>query len=128
MLAKLGTLATTAAAAALVVASVAVGERRVEGLGDVQLVQPEGDLCFDELRRRADRVSLGPGREVVLADAEAPAELPKQLQRGNPVARLDPRDVRGGAPGKREPALAEARRFACATQPFAHFPRIVDVV
>ena len=70
---------------------------------------------------------LGAGREVILADAEAPAHLTQELERRNAVARLDAGDVRGRAAREGELALAQTRPFAGLTEPPTDLDRVVDM-
>ena len=55
-----------------------------------------------------------PVARIVLGDAEPAAQLAKELERRDPVARLDPRDVGRGAAGEGELPLAEAGGLACS--------------
>jgi hypothetical protein len=89
----------------------------------VALVEPERELCVHEAGRCV--VALRTGGEVVLAHTEAPAHLAQELERRNPVARLDPRDVRGRAPGEGELALAETRTLAGLPQSLPDRRRVV---
>ena len=91
-------------------------ERRLEHLPRlVGLVEAQRELCVHEPRRGV--VPLRAGGEVVLADAETPAHLAQELEGRDPVARLDPRDVRGRAARKRELALAQAGALTGLSQP-----------
>src|SRR6185503_10011628 len=90
------------------------GVRRVHrGLGvelvrALDVVEAQRDLGLE--RGEVLGLRLLARGEVVLGHAEAPAELPEELERGDPVARLDPRDIRRRAARERELALAQPGR------------------
>ena len=70
---------------------------------------------------------LVPVREAGLADPDPAGELAHHLQRRDPLAPLDPRDVRGAAAGERELPLADPRRLARGMKPLPNGNRIVVV-
>jgi hypothetical protein len=72
-------------------------------------------------------VTLGAGREEVLADSDAPAHLAQQLERGDAVARLDSRNVGGGTTRERELSLTQASPFTGFTEPSTDLDGIVDM-
>jgi hypothetical protein len=98
-----------------------------EPLGGLEIVEPERDLGVEECGLPGDRPVLAPGREVVRADAEALAELAQDLERRNPVAGLDPRDVGGGAALERELALVQARALPRFPEPRADLGGAIDM-
>ena len=101
----------------------------VEIARDVDVGQAQGDLCIHErLRIRLRRRLRAARRQEVLGDAEAPPHLAQELERGDAGARLDPRDVRGGAAREGQVALAEARCLASRAEPSADRGRVVDVL
>src|SRR5439155_93414 len=59
--------------------------------------------------------------------ADAPAQLPEQLQGRDSHARFDPRDVGGRAAGERKLPLAQPGAFARVAQPPPDGDGIVDV-
>ena len=63
---------------------------------------------------------VGAGRQVILGNAEPAAELAQELERGDAVARLDARDVRGRAAREGELPLAEACLLAGDLQSLAY--------
>ena len=79
---------------------------RVQALGELELAQPERDLGLEVCAVALVRVR--PRREIVLGDAEPAAELAKELERRDPVTRLDPRDVGRRAAREGQLPLAEA--------------------
>jgi hypothetical protein len=56
-----------------------------------------------------------------------PAHLAQELERRDPVARLDPRDVRGRAARERELALAQAGALAGLPETLSDCDGIVDM-
>ena len=98
---------------------------RVQALGELELVQPERDLGLED--GAVALTGVDAGGEVVLRDAEPAAQLTQELERGNPVARLDPRDVGGRAAGEGELALAEPGGLACGAEAVADGARVVYV-
>src|SRR5581483_9259624 len=66
--------------------------------------------------------------DELLTDAEPGGELADQLERRHALALLDPRDVRGGAAGERQLALAQPRRLARLAQSTAESNRVVVVL
>ena len=100
---------------------------RVELLGAAEIVEPERDLRLQQPASRLRGAVLGPGGEPVLGHAEAVAELPEQLKRGDPVAGLDAGDVRGRAPGEGELALAQSGPLAGGAEAPAHRRWVIDV-
>jgi hypothetical protein len=97
----------------------------VQLLGALDVVEAQGELGFEE--QEALRPEVGAGREVVLRDAQAASELPKELERRDAVAGLDARDVGRGATGERELALAEAGCLARRPKALADCLRVVYV-
>src|SRR6266508_1768654 len=88
-----------------------------EPAGLLALVEPHRDLGFEQAARVV--APLRAGCQVVLAHAQTAPHLAEELEGGNPVARLDSRDVRRRAALERELALAQAgaltRFFESAT-------------
>ena len=95
----------------------------VELLGGVDLVEPERDLGVEQRPILGQDVPVEARREPVLADTEPPTHLAEQLQRRNPLAGLDARDVRGRAALERELALAQSGALTRVPQPCGRPPQ-----
>src|SRR5581483_10683810 len=97
----------------------------VERLGAPDLPEPQRDLGVDELRRDVGGADLA--REIRLAHTETTGELAQDLERRNPVARLDPGDVRGRATRECELRLVETRLLTSRLQSPRQAGRIAHV-
>ena len=99
---------------------------RVEPAGGADVVEAERDLGIDE-RRAGDHAGVHPRREEVRIHAETLPELAQKLNRRDPLAELEPRDVRrrAGIPG--ELLLRQPRALARLSETVPDSLRIVDV-
>ena len=64
-------------------------------------------------------------RELVFGDADPERQLTHDLERGDPLAALDARDIRSAAPRKRKLTLAQTRRFPRLVKAPADLDRVV---
>jgi hypothetical protein len=91
----------------------------------IRLVEPHRDLGLEQAGGLV--APLHAGGQIVLADAKPPAHLSQELQRGDPVARLDPRDIRGRAAGERELALTQTGSLARLPEATADRYRVINM-
>ena len=99
----------------------------VELLGGIELAEAKCDLGIEQRPVLRQEVAVEPGRKPVLAHSEAPAHLAEELERRDPLAGLDPRDIGGRAAFEGELALAQACALARISEPAAHLSRVVDM-
>src|SRR5581483_8126175 len=105
---------------------VAAGDDRLVGGARVfPVAEPRGELGVEE--RVFLDVAVRARRQVVGFDAQPPAELEKDLVRGDALPGLDQGDVRSRTAGERELALGESRRLACLAEALPDGRRIVDM-
>ena len=100
--------------------------REEQALGLVDLTEPQRDLGLEQLDR-LEHGSVDAGREPLARDLESQRELVDHLQRRDACARLEARDVGGGAAGERELPLRQARPLARRLEADAELARRVDV-
>jgi hypothetical protein len=91
-------------------------------------------MCVSETRREfciEDRVAVPrlvvAGCEIVGTNSKPLTDLTQDLIGGNPVARLDSRDVGRRAAGKRELPLGHTRLLTGLPNSLPHRARIVDM-
>jgi hypothetical protein len=110
---------------ALAVVRGLVEQLRVEVVGRLEVVEAQRDFGLQGLA--VARLGVRPGGEIVLGDAEPPPELAEELEGRDPVAGLDPRDVRRRAARESQLSLAEPGGFPRGSKAVSYRPWIVDV-
>src|SRR2546423_322063 len=96
----------------------------VEVLRDLDLVEAKRDL---RLEQRIAGLGLRAADQKFLARCEPLRELAEELQRRDPLAALDARDIDGAAARERELPLAQPRLLASRLQAGSECDRVIDV-
>jgi len=110
---------------ALAVAGALLEHLRVEGLGELEVVEAERYLGLEGGSVAPLRVC--PGGEVVLRDAEPAPQLAQKLEGRDAVARLDAGDVGRRTAGEGQLALAQPGRLSGCAETLAYRVGVVDV-